>query len=243
MVKVYPLPLTKEQKNKILEVAESKSEFDYMLYLVLSSTGRRIGELYGVQEKIIMGEKPIKDKEGKITLRKYYDSKMRAREEARTRKIYKRGKKWRFGVQVKDINFEEGSMKIWTLKLRKLTTQDEIPLIPNVLRVMSQYIKRNNLGPNDYLFRKSSLSSIQKKIKSYAKDANVPRKVRKEGIRYSLSLHSFRHFFISELQKRDIPNDIIIKLTGHKDAKTLSNYSHTLGVDYREKVIGALKEI
>lgn len=238
MTKVYPLPLTKEQKNKILEQAETEDEFDYMLFLTLATTGRRIGELYGVQDKKEIGTKVLDEK------RRYYKDGM-PREEDKTRKIFKKLNTWRFGVRVEDINFEEGTMKVWTLKKRKFTDQDIIPLVPRTLRVISQYIKKNRLTEKDFIFRKKSrsLPMIRIKLKQYAKKSGVLTNLEKENIKYSLSVHSFRHYFITELQKLGVSNDKIVKLTGHKDIKTLSIYSHTLGIDFKKDVMPMLNEI
>lgn len=237
MTKVYPLPLTKEQKDKILEVVEAEDEFDYMFFLTLASTGRRIGELYGVQEKEVIGEV-------KVGIRQYYKDGI-PREEDRTKKVYKKLPRWRFGVRVEDIDFENGSMKIWTLKKRKLVDQDEIPLTPKTSRTIKQYILKNRLTEKSFVFRKKgrSIGMLQLKLKQYAKKAGVPIYLEKEGLKFSLSPHSFRHHFVTELQRLGVPNDKIIKLTGQKDMKTLAIYSHTLGIDFKKDVMPFLNEI
>jgi len=84
---------------------------------------------------------------------------------------------------------------------------------------------------------------ISLKLSEYADKAGVPLKLEKEGMRYSLSPHSFRHYFVTELQKMGVPNDKIVKLTGHKDTKTLSHYSHTLGTDFKQDLMPMLNEI
>lgn len=50
MVKTYPTPISKEEMDKLIE-ASMEDDFFHMLFVVAKSTGRRLGEYYGVYDK------------------------------------------------------------------------------------------------------------------------------------------------------------------------------------------------
>jgi integrase len=58
MVKTYPVPCTKEEINAIIE-ASAENEFYYTLFNVAKTTGRRLGEYYGVKVNDIDFEKKV----------------------------------------------------------------------------------------------------------------------------------------------------------------------------------------
>ena len=58
MVKVAPVPCSKEEIDKILESA-GDNDFYYTLFTVAKTTGRRLGEYYGVKVEDIDFEKRI----------------------------------------------------------------------------------------------------------------------------------------------------------------------------------------
>ena len=220
------IPCTKEEITKLLE-ASIDSDFYYMLFSVAKTTGRRIGELYGNQKKKEIGRKIIGKKIE-------YNEKGEQVALAKTRAIYKRIKgEYEGGVQVKDIDFDKGMMKVWVLKRRK-SIQDESVLIPETLKTIRHYIVKNKLEPNDYLFRKVSYRGIQDAVERYSKKALIPHKV---------SMHNFRHHFVTELKRKGWTNDKISKLTGHKTPSVLSIYDHVVASDIKEDAIKDLKDI
>lgn len=236
-MKHHPLTITKEQANKIIEEAEKTNDFDHMFFLTLKLTGRRIGELYGVQDQKEIGRKVIGQKV-------IYDLKGNPQNIGRTRGVYKKLKNWRFGIRVKDIDFENGTMKVWVLK-RKQYVQDETIIPPELLRIMSSYINRHRLNLNNYLFRKKGrrLRNIGYTLKKYAKKVGVPIQEVREGFTYNLSPHSFRHYFVTELKRHGWNDDNITKLTGHKTTSTLKHYDHVIATDIKEQALETLKEL
>lgn len=236
MGKVYPMILVREQIRAILNEAEKKNDFDYMFFLTLATTGRRIGELYGVQKKKLIGKKRVGEKE------EFYQGKKIILD--RTISIYKKLPEWRFGVRVRDINFERGMMKVVVLKRRKYA-YDETPLTPELQRVIKAYIKTNQLRLEDHLFRKKGRSyrQLENKIKYYAHKAGIKTKMRTDTTKYSLSIHSFRGYFITELLKKGRSKEYIRRLTGHKEEKSLSSYDHVVSEDFKEDVMKDLKDL
>jgi len=219
------IPITREQMDKLLEVS-MVDDFYYMLFLTAKTTGRRLGEFYGVEGKEetgrkLIGKKKVYDKDGNIL---YID---------KTIPIYKRTNIWNYGIKVKDIDIDRATMKVWVLK-RKRFLQDETILTPEVVRVIRQYIVRNNLKDEDYLFRKVTYRQIQYKTKYFAK---------KSGIKNNFSFHNFRHYFISELSRQGWTYQKIAKLTGHKSLGTLSIYDHIIADDLREEALNSIKNL
>lgn len=220
------VPCSKEEMDRLLEKS-MENEFYYMFFSVAKTTGRRIGELYGSQKKKVVGRKIIGKKVE-------YDEHGKEVALAKTRVLYKKiPNQWEGGVKVKDIDFDNGMMKIWVLKRRKLV-QDETILTKEVLNIIKHYVVRNKLKQEDYLFRKKSYRAIQDAIKSYAKKAEIPHKV---------SVHNFRHYFITELKRKGWSDSDIKKLTGHKSTASLYTYDHIVAKDIKEKALGALKDL
>ena len=227
MVKGHPIPVSKEDMDLIMAEVEKTDEFDYMIFSTLKHTGRRIGELYGIEEVNQIEKKVV----GKRTI--YIDGK--PIEIDRTIPKYKKTGRWLYGVKLKDINFEEGLMRVWVLKRRNYV-QDETILTPELVRLISGYARKNRIKLDDFVFRKKkrSLRQIQNRIKMYAE---------KVGITDNISIHNFRHYFITELKRKGWTNDKIMKLTGHKSIGTLSIYDHVLASDIKEEAIEDIRNI
>lgn len=225
MPKNQVIPLNKEEIDELID-ASAEDDFCYMLFNVAKTTGRRLGEFYGVQRKEKIGEKTIGFKGA-------YDIKGNKIQVTRTVPVFKKFNEWSYGVRVEDINFGEGTMKIWVLKRRRYD-QDETILTPEVLRLIRQYIIKNKLSPDKHLFRKYSYRQIQNKVKVFA---------RKSGLEKNVSFHNFRHYFISELSRQGWSHDKIAKLTGHRSLSTLGIYDHIVAKDLKQDVQEAMKQL
>lgn len=224
MPKSEVIPCTQEEMNKLIE-ATIGNDFYYLIFMVAKNTGRRLGELYGTPEKKKIGEKIVGKKTVSINGKDVAIDVKKA--------IYKKTGNYLGGVKVKDIDFNESTMKVWVLKRRKLT-QDETILSKPILDLIKHYIVKNKLKENDYLFREKSYSSIQYAVDRYAKKA---------GIEHNVCFHNFRHYFVTYLKKKGWTNDKISKLTGHKSVGTLSIYDHVVAKDIRDDALEDLKDI
>lgn len=246
--KGYPMELSKEQVQSILVEAEKKDEFDYTLFLTLATTGKRIGELYGVQLFKETGRKVIGKK------RFYHNGKWYKVD--KTIPIIKKINKWVGGVRVRDINLDKGEMLVWILKTQKrregekerlkMTGRQLVTILPpKTLQKLRSFIRSNRLIGDDYVFRKEGRGyrQIQNKIKYYAQKAGIETEIQKEGVIYSLSIHSFRRFFVTELKRKGLSNSEIMKFTGHKNEKTLSIYDNTIATDLKEKATPLLNDL
>ncbi len=225
MPKEEVIPCTKEEMNRLIE-SSMDSDFYYLIFNTAKLTGRRLGEFYGVQKQKEIGRKVI----GKKI--EYKDGKAIPLD--KTRAIYKKiPGQWDGGIKVKDINFEEGLVKIWVLKRRKLE-QDETVLTKENIRLLKHYIVKTKLKENDFIFRAKSYRTIQAAVESYAKKAKIDHKV---------SFHNFRHYFITELKRKSWTNDEIAKLTGHKTPGVITIYDHVVAKDIKERALRDLEGI
>jgi integrase len=226
MVKSEPVPCSREEMDRLIQ-ASLDNQFFYTLFSVAKTTGRRLGELYGNQKRIadqvnIIGHKPAYDSEGnKISL-------------AITRTKFKKiPNEWEGGVKVKDIDFNNGIMKIWVLKRGK-PMQDESILIKDVANLLKAYVISKKLKEDDFVFRELSYRQIQNKVSIYGKKAKIPHKV---------MFHNFRHYFVTELKRKGWSNDKIAKLTGHKSIEVLRIYDHIVASDIKEEALKDLKDL
>jgi integrase len=138
-----------------------------------------------------------------------------------------------YDVKVKDIDIERRIMMTKVLKRRKMVEKEAI-LDEQLMFLIQNYIRRNGLKLEDYLFRKVGYRQIQNKVKFYAKKA---------GIGHNVSFHNFRHYLITELFKAGWSYDRISKLTGHSSAGTLALYDHTVASDIAAEARTAIVNI
>lgn len=138
-----------------------------------------------------------------------------------------------YHVKVKDINYDLKIMITRVLKKRKRVDKETI-LPEEVIVHLKQHIKQSKLGSGDYVFRKTSYRTIQRKVKEYGKKA---------GIKKNLMFHNFRHYFITELVKQGWSWDKIIKLTGHSNVMGLASYDHATARDIEKDAREAIKKI
>lgn len=236
MVKSYPLLLKKEQMDKLMDVIEKENEFDYLLFSILKTTGRRIGEIYGVQDVKELKPKFVGKKEVYIEGKKVLIDRVVPQ--------YKKLNNWSYGVKRKDVDLEKMSMKVWILK-RGQYIQDETILTPEITRLIKKHIIKHQLRNEDFIFRMEGrgIRQINNILKNYAEKCNIPKQYEENNIKYGLSVHSFRHYFITSFKRKGWSDDLIIKLTGHKSTNTLRHYDHIVADDIRDKAMEVLRDM
>lgn len=138
-----------------------------------------------------------------------------------------------YNVKVKDIDLDKKIMMTLVLKRRKKVEKEAI-LTDECVRLLRQYIVKQHLKLEDYVFRAVSYRQIQNLIKKYAKKAAINKNV---------SFHNFRHYFITSLVREGWSYDKIAKLTGHTSIATLSNYDSAIASDIRKDADEALAKI
>lgn len=138
-----------------------------------------------------------------------------------------------YDVKVKDLDFERKTMMTKVLKRRRKVEKEAI-LDDQLIFLIQNYIKRNALKLDDYLFRKVGYRQIQNKVKTYAKKA---------GIDHNVVFHNFRHYLITELFKAGWSYERISKLTGHVSVGTLAIYDHTVASDIAGEAREAIADL
>lgn len=228
MPKKAPEPLEKEEMDKLI-LASSKSEFYFMLFNLAKFTGRRLGEFYGVEKKIVIGEKAVGKK-------KVYTDSGKQIEVDKMQKIFKATGEFEYGMKVKDVIFnDDGSaiIRTWVLK-RRTYIQDETHVPSEVSKLIKRYIRMNKLTLDDYLFRKVSYRAIQNAVSSFSRQA---------GINKNVSFHTFRHYFVTALLKKGWSHDKIAKVTGHKSVQSIGTYDHVMSSDLKDKLDEDIRDI
>lgn len=221
MVKTKPQALTKEEVDAIISVA-SNNDYYHTIFQLAKNTGRRLGELYGVEVKKKIGEKIIGKK-------KVYTEQGNQIEVNKTRGVYKATGQFEYGLKGKDfIEQMDGTllMKTWVLKRRNYV-QDETYLNYPTSQIMKRYLKKYKIKEEDHVFRQKSYRAIQNAIQAYKNKA---------GINKNVSFHSFRHYFITHLLKQGWSHNEVAKVTGHKSVASITSYDHVLSKDLKEKL-------
>jgi integrase len=220
MVKSQTIPITKEEMDKLIG-ASMDNDFLYMFFMVAKTTGRRIGEYYGTPEKKYVSEKVVgRTRDGKQKIRKMFSN----------------TGKFIGGVRVKDIKVDDDGTKLMSTQVlkRKTRIEKDAILSEEVFRLISNYVKRNKMNLEDYLFRRYGYRHLQRLIKSYGKKA---------GITHNITIHNFRHYFVTELLKKGWHYDKISKLTGHSTPQTLIHYDHVVAKDIKNDALEAIKDL
>lgn len=136
-------------------------------------------------------------------------------------------------VKVKDVDFEKKTMMTRVLK-RKIRIEKEAILDDNLIYLIKRYIAKEKLKLDDYLFRKVGYRQVQNRVKSFSKKA---------GINHNVSFHNFRHYFVTELLKKNWSYDKISKLTGHSSVGTLAHYDHMVAADIADEARETISSI
>lgn len=118
------------------------------------------------------------------------------------------------GLMVSDIDFEKRTIYIGN---GKGDTQRYSLFGESAIAVLKEFILVHSLSMDSKLFAVKQANSLNYILKRWAKRAGVATK---------LHAHSFRHFFITEAQRRGIPAEIVARQVGHKNLNTTNHYTH-----------------
>ena len=184
----------------------------------------------------------------------------------RTGEIYgtvRRGKLFG-GVRVKDVDFEEHTMKTQILKTRKQKWQRNCERCDRksnakdrfcsacgfdngeveIKKIISEVTKMMSMRPEveDILriyIKKARLKQSDYLFRKYSLvylKKKIKTHCKQAQITKKFSLHGFRHYFISMCKKEGMSNEDIAKWTGHLDPNTLNIYNQLTPDDVRDKI-------
>ncbi len=124
-------------------------------------------------------------------------------------------------LKVRDVNFEEGHLKVVSGKGAK---DRFVPVAPFVIDLLKRYIKQRNedFASDSPLFlsrRGGALTprTIQRMIKKYKEKAKINRPV---------TPHTLRHAFATHLIENKVDIRLIQELLGHASLSTTQLYTH-----------------
>jgi len=126
-----------------------------------------------------------------------------------------------YKIKVKDIDFKKLTIETVILKRKKKSMRPvkKIMLIDEeTAKLLQKHIKKYGLSGDDYVFRLKSYRQIQRMPMIYAKQA---------GINKNVSLHSFRHYFITQARAEGWNYEDIRRMTGHELLQTIAEYDHS----------------
>ena len=138
-----------------------------------------------------------------------------------------------YGLKVKDIDFKNQTMYTLVLKKRKKVKSEAI-LDDQVCSLLIALIKTEHLKEDDFVFRKYSYRTIQRKFKQFA---------RKAGIMKDVTFHHIRHYVITGLLREGWSLAWVQKISGHTSLSSLSIYDHVVASDLKKEVQNVMKRL
>ena len=131
-------------------------------------------------------------------------------------------------LKVEDFDFENGTFKV-VGKGNKLRT---IP-IPSIIRAkLYLWFLERKAKPENWVFRgqsggRAGISTFKGELK---------KRLEILGIHKRVHLHLFRHTWITEAIRANLPTDKIMKISGHSSFQTHLRYTHLVGEDCKDTI-------
>jgi len=227
MPKKSPDPITKEEIEAIMKAVSEdpnteRRHYYSLLFNLLRYTGRRLGELYGVNMP------------KKVKVEKWTDE----NGVERKRTIYKKSGEWMYGVKFSDV--DEKNKYLYTMVLKKKQRiKKPAKLTEELIRQIKDFKLTYKLKDDDYIFRNNkvarSYTECQIMFKQYAKKAGITKK--------NLSIHSLRHYVITHLRKKGWSYEDIAKVTGHSTPSVIGIYDDSTLADVENKLEEDFKDL
>lgn len=218
--------LTKQEMDKLM-ISVSGDIYFTTFYKVLLNSGRRTGEIYGtLRGKELTGGIRVKDIDfvnKQMTTNILKTKKRRLQVECpacKEKATYKSKFCPNCGFTLPEINKDELYYSAMETKI--------IPLKDDLIVLLENYIKKQKLGMNDYLFREFSLSYLKKAIKTHC---------RRAGITRNFSLHGFRAYFITACKRANLSNEEIALWTGHISPVSVNAYNRMMPKEIEGKIL------
>jgi len=123
----------------------------------------------------------------------------------------------------KDIKFKEDLiiLKMTTIKQRRGNVTRQVPVkakwaMENIKKCLEEIDKNLHLQDTDHVFFDKTANALRHIVKDIGRNGGISR----------LHPHSFRHSFITEMNKKGVPIKIIQKLVGHSSVTITERYIH-----------------
>jgi len=132
-------------------------------------------------------------------------------------------------IRVEDLDMVRGT---WNLKHSKTRRGRIIPIPPDLTKEINRLTQ--NKGPTDYLFINGWSKQV---INQVSLGNNLRMRVVASGVKKRVSLHTFRHSFITELLRQDVSILKIANIVGHENIKTTQDYAKLLYEDLQDAIL------
>jgi integrase/recombinase XerD len=140
-------------------------------------------------------------------------------------------------IRVRNLNFKDGLLTLEKSSTKTKTTR-QIPIHPNTLLNLKEWIESNNLKDNNYVFFTDSKNTKYKAGEKPISTQSVDNFFRKSfdwiGIQGG-STHSFRRSRLTHLLKKGWDLREIMIISGHKTLSSLQQYLHVDQTETFEK--------
>lgn len=177
-----------------------------------------------------------------------------------------RGKTLIGGIQIKDIDFTNNTIKSYILKTKKRNTKTICPSCNTKTTIKNTFcpscgkpLPEVDLDKLKYTEPKEAIIVMQPEYKDVLRNyiqtnhlkskdylfreksliqlkKKVKAHAKKAGITKNFSLHGFRHFFVTRCKMSGMSNDQIALWTGHVRPDTLNIYTHITPQDIVDKI-------
>ncbi|OUZ06742.1 hypothetical protein BHE97_18535 [Aeromicrobium sp. PE09-221] len=131
------------------------------------------------------------------------------------------------GETIEDLG---GTLRPGTTKTKKSRGR-RVPVPEAVMKQLTDYVKEEGLGPNDYVFAGPNeyfrhANFYKRKWRAACNEAGL------EGTRF----HTLRHTFLSLRAREGVPPNVLMEWAGHSTIKvTMDVYTHAYEDDPRDR--------
>jgi len=125
-------------------------------------------------------------------------------------------------VRVRDLDFNSNCVEIWNAKGVHNNDLRKAPLPPEAQKILSRYIKNNNLKSNDYIM----FSNKSKQVSRSHVYVVVGELCTKAGINKKIGTHTFRRSRAQHLLDSGVPLISVSRYLRHKNIETTMHYLH-----------------
>jgi len=141
-------------------------------------------------------------------------------------------------MKVKDIDFGKGILNVYQQKTNCYKT---IPLTDRLTELLKEICLSNIEGIDNnlkesYIFYNKSNNDPYLKLRSDTVSKRFKKILRSLDLSEDFRFHSLRHTAISELNRNNIPVNVVKEIAGHKDIRTTILYSHVRSEDIKQGI-------
>jgi len=141
-------------------------------------------------------------------------------------------------IKVKDIDFDKGILNIYQQKTNCYKT---IPLTDRLTELLKEICLSNIEGIDNnlkesYIFYNKSNNDPYLKLRSDTVSKRFKKILRSLDLSEDFRFHSLRHTAITELNRNNIPVNVVKEIAGHKDIRTTILYSHVRSEDIKQGI-------